>query len=270
MEHNGVRNFWTLNRSDCKDSILLCLASYPDTRLELFSDLKIHCLGGSVVEAHRLVLASVSPFLKDIFNSELDEDAISIPGFSDSEVIHFLDVLYKGGDIAQFQELSSCLHLFEKSSKYNQYKYKHDENTSSDRYSCDERLKTTKILENKEIITESKEKEEEFLSVIPEEEYEDNNNLQDDDYDPEDVDFELEKPKSKSSQKYKQAQKSINKNGITKKKRSLVWNHFSQLDTGFSQCKHCDKKIQSSGGSTSSMSIHLNRSFIKTRPKAYN
>ena len=48
--------------------------------------------------------------------------------------------------------------------------------------------------------------------------------------------------------------------GVSKKKRSLVWEHFSKdQESGMCKCNHCGQGVASHGGSTSALHLHLVR-----------
>ena len=63
-----------------------------------FSDVIIHCKNNQRVKCHRVILAGVSPFLKEILNNKQEDDIVEIilPDIPVEDVKGLLSLLYTG------------------------------------------------------------------------------------------------------------------------------------------------------------------------------
>jgi len=78
----------------------------------LYTDLDIRCKGGDVLHAHRLVLAAVSPFLKEVLEGDSVENmALELPDTNKEEVQFLLEIVYNGSIEATLEEMRLLLTL---------------------------------------------------------------------------------------------------------------------------------------------------------------
>ena len=104
----------TLKRVAPLNEIEKTLAKEVQTfwKQKTFSDLDIHCgMDGGVVQAHCLVLASISPVFKgilkpiyDTYNNDNEPTVLIIPGIHSSTLVNFLDFVYTGSTQEAFVE----------------------------------------------------------------------------------------------------------------------------------------------------------------------
>ena len=213
------------------ENIIHFLAGSRDSD-NTFCDVTFHCKGGQT-KAHKLVLASVSNFLKSIFIQSGEQEEIDIITDVEVEAFEtFLNDLYTGKNFLQHKQIVNNLFILKplkslvsppKASRQFDVEVASDNLEVKLEALADSDLEETnqnRTNDNLNLLQEDK-----FCSI-------------------------LSNPLLTSD---------IKRVKTTKKKRSQVWQHFSKPDLESSECRchHCGKSILSHAGSTSAMMKHL-------------
>lgn len=236
----------TLRTSKSQDSILEYIVNCR-TFNNSFYDVVFHCKDGQV-KAHKIVLASISEYLKFIFlSSEQEEENLLLEDFSSEAMSNFLNDLYTGKDFLKHAEIAAAL-LILKPLSIKHWKLKKRvqtkeisntlNNTDNEDEDFGVKLEASGDSDTEETINA---KEVYSRSKLP-------------------VDFSADSDHHNEAYEFNaQALFKTPKIKGTKKKRSQVWQHFTKDEGDCSTCccHHCQRHIASHGGSTSAMMKHL-------------
>eukprot|EP00092_Neocalanus_flemingeri_P000191 GFUD01000205.1.p1 GENE.GFUD01000205.1~~GFUD01000205.1.p1 ORF type:complete len:826 (+),score=182.40 GFUD01000205.1:38-2515(+) len=249
QEENNLKSLIT---SKAQDSILEYIADCR-TKDNNFTDVVFHCKDGEV-RAHKIVLASVSEYLKHVFmSSDQEEEHLLMDGFTSELISDFLNDLYKCQNFVQHEDVVSALFIHKPGNK--DWKWKRKDNSKEFLSNCDTSDNEESDLGVKLEASDDSEPEIEQLKTrlkslkdIAGSTFGETNS--DDSPHQNDAEFRIKSvPGLTKSPKIKG----------TKKKRSQVWQHFTkdEGDCSTCSCHHCERHIASHGGSTSAMMKHL-------------
>jgi len=247
------KNIQTLLSTKCQDSILEYLADCR-TDVNSFCDLVFHCKDGQV-KAHRIVLASVSEYLKYVFmSSDQEEEHLLIKDFTSEIVTGFLNDLYTGKNFLDHGEIVAALLILKPiETKHYRLKKKVQKKEDSAYFNNsvnDDEDFGVKLEASGESDPEDLEPVDKKATSIKEI-FDRNKQIRDDSAFAEQLNhaYEFDVKTSFKTPKVKG----------TKKKRSQVWQHFTKDEGECSTCccHHCKRHIASHGGSTSAMMKHL-------------
>jgi len=248
QEENNLKSLIT---SKPQESVLEFIANCR-TKENTFTDVVFHCKDGDV-RAHKIVLASVSEYLKYVFlSSDQEEEHIVIEDFTSELISDFLNDLYTGKNFVKYEDIVSSFLIF-KPLGIKDYNWKKKANNSkedsSNFYTSDTEenysgVKIEAFEDSDPEIEQSSDRSKELISRSKL-----NENTSDALYQYNSYDRMKNTPSVFKSPKVKG----------TKKKRSQVWQHFTkdEGDCSTCSCHHCGRHIASHGGSTSAMMKHL-------------
>ena len=218
-----------------------------------FSDVEVHCgLDGGVVLAHRIVLASISSFLRRILESSLmketeDNSTLIIPDVSSEDINHLLTMVCVGStEMAEVKEPLKYLGFSHDS--YSNF----NERSNRKKPSKEFHFQAINKLNRLNTITNDKYRNEEENITF----HRDNSIS----------DPTVTLSPTEELQMISDSPTSLVVPLSSSGKSSLVWNYFNPLQNERTKCKSCDQEMKTFDGSTSGMLRHLRRNH----PVLYN
>ena len=77
----------------------------------LYTDLVIRCKDGRIVQAHKLVLAAVSPYIRSLLNIGDEVVFLELPEYNKEEIESLIAIIYTGSIDATVEEIRNMLTL---------------------------------------------------------------------------------------------------------------------------------------------------------------
>ena len=217
---DGIANFW---------------------QSKAFSDIEIHCgIDGGVVLAHRILLASISPFLRNSLQSlpsgEMENITLLIPDISSEDINHFLNMVC-GGSSEPAVVKQDLLHLGFSHVSYTKKKSCTNQKTELNNF----RIAMKSDVDNKNIRDQLSYNEDcDNFDIAYANSFPSNLNMV-----PEMLNESLEVTETA---------------GIERSKPNLIWTYFTFKDNRHAVCKTCSTECKTNLRNTSSLSRHLRNS----------
>ena len=265
---NSTRNKTNVLFQRSLEEHMECIFSFANRNTFPNPDTMIYCLDG-VLYNHKIVLATISPLLKQLFMEMTCNDPISIifPDFSVSDVCNQLFV--------NDSEIVKLLGVNEVSMETMQSKVK-VEDVINNQVEAGEDKKPP--IENEYVSDDLTEKLVEHFakdqvpnndtdSLYSEEYHENNSSYMEKDLIEEFNEVEVEKANENSEDEEESIHQKDHNSGLIRPKnqRSLVWNFFGkdELKSAYSICLICGKEVGSKNGNTYGMERHVKNNHTK-------